>query len=233
MSLSQSEYNIKSTLEKREIAPSKTLWDNIQLELEKEQKPKKSYLWYKVASAAAVLCIVFLIYRGLTGTRAITEQFVIQSQPAEITPMKIETQTILNPIAVQIPEVKEPKTISTKQNRIKTKVEVAETVNQNDIAQNEMNTILETQPKEIISEAITAEEQNVLLTQEVNALLEIAMKNTTDTEQKKALLRLEASLLLAEAEDDILFEKPKGFEDKIWEAIVANFNDIKNNIIPN
>lgn len=228
MSLSQSEYKIKSNLEKREIAPSKTLWDNIQQELDIEKEPKKSYLWYKVASVAAVFCIVFLIYQGLTGTKAMTEQFVIESQPVKLFPIDFETQKNLSPIVLQMPEVQEPNLNSRKQNIIKTKVEVAETMEQNTLSHHNTDNVAEAQP-----EAITAAEQNVLLTQEVNALLEIAMKNTTDTEQKKALLKLEASLLLAEAEDDSLFEKPKGFEDKIWEAIVANFNDIKKNIIPN
>ena len=48
MRLSQSEHNIKESLEQREITPSKNLWDNIQQELDAQEKPKKKYFYYRI-----------------------------------------------------------------------------------------------------------------------------------------------------------------------------------------
>jgi hypothetical protein len=222
MSFSPSEHHIKKSLESRQIAPSKNLWDNIEQELDKASQPKKPVLWFRITAVAAVLCLIFLVYQGLKGTRDITPQFVIQSEPAQVSPITIESEMIKNVIALQPLDVEASTNTKTTAALINKNVEINEDVDKNSLAEKDSKTQIETSSK--VDKPV---DQDVLLTNEVNALLAIAMENTTDPKQKEALIKLEASLLLAEAESDVRFEKPKEFEDKIWDAIVSNFQDIK------
>jgi hypothetical protein len=233
MKLSQTEHNIKKQLADSKIQPSAKLWDNIQGELDKENKTSSKGLWYKLSAVAAVLCLCFLAYQGFQNTREIMPTLVLDQKNVIEEPIKFEYKTI---DYVVFPADKEAKV---KPSSI---VEIDEpiTVKQNSFAQEELaNEDIKNIDNEIESllqdanKNLTQEDQDRLIIAEVENLLDQAIDNTKDGEQKDILKSMQARLLLAEVEADIELMKPPNLKDKIWEAIVSNYTDMKNSVVLN
>ena len=228
MRLSQSEHNIKQSLEQREITPSKSLWDNIQQELDNQDKPKKKYIWYRVASIAAVLCLAFLAYQGLTRTDSPAENYVIESQPIITAPVNLDAEILTTRVAKE-PVINasliEPADAASTEVASVRKEKTAPVDKQNTLDGNEVEELL------AIAEAqALAETNNIQLEDEVNALLASVTNQKTTKEQKQILNTISAELLLAEVEGEIDPKKSIKFKDKVWGVLVANFNDMKQDL---
>ena len=236
MKLSQAEYNIKKSLALKEIKPSAKLWENIQSELETQEEPKKKLLWFKYASIAAVLCIGFFVFKSLQSTKPIMPNIVLESDPIIKNQIHFNTPDA-TPVAV-VNQVNKEKTVITTQNSISIEM------TQDKPVEDKINLIVKTETVNILDNEVDAlinlansnlETQHVEqeLVTEVENLLNNAIKATQDIEQKTILKNMNASLLLAEVEADIQLEKPHNLKDKIWEALVSNFNDIKDSVVYN
>jgi len=224
MRLSQSEHNIRESLEQREIMPSKHLWDNIQQELDNQEKPKKKNVWYRVASVAAILCLVFLAYKGLTRTTNTVENYVIDSQPVITTPILLEAEMLTTSIA------KEPVKVSS---QMPSFMDVSEGMVE------EKTRPVEKQTDPLVDKAsellamVEAEHNQVQLEDEVDALLASVARQNTSEEEQDIINALSAELLLAEVESEIDPIKPAKFSDKVWGVLVANFKDMKQDLALN
>jgi|GEM_PF-4973298 len=233
MKLSQTEHNIKEQLADREIQPSAKLWDNIQSELEREQKPKPKVLWIRLAGVAAVLSLCFLAYKGLLQTRKTIPALVLEQKEHIEYPIEFNTQTI---DYVAIPQNNNAIVESSETYIIEdSKPSLPESSNQDLVADQNSSTI-EDEVEALLEDAnqnLTKAEQDKLLMAEVENLLDQAIENTQDKEQQRILESMQAQLLLAEVESEIELTKPPNLKDKIWEAIVSNYNDIKDSVVLN
>lgn len=258
MKLSPSEHKIKESLEQREIMPSKNLWDNIQQELDKEAEPRKKYIWYRVASVAAILCLAFLAYQGLTKSDSPVEKVVIENDSNTKAPENNEVkpihnnQLVMEPVQDQsglednaianqnVDEKSKPKPANPKPENKSTYVAITTTEETSIQSGADRSTTpseeqiatstLDAEIDALLAEAALSLEEKSRqksLEDEVNNLLNNAIAQTDDEEQKQLLNTLSADLLLAEAEHQIDLQKPPKFKDKVWDALVANFNDIK------
>jgi DNA-binding transcriptional regulator of glucitol operon len=233
MKLSQTEHKIKKNLSDREIQPSAELWDNIQSELDKSQKPKSKVLWFRLAGVAALLCLCFLAYQGFQNTRETIPTLVLQQKEAIEQPIEFNTQTIDYVVLTKPDEIED--NLVTTQKEDEPKAEIQETitevlvVNQNNITiEDEVQSLLQNAKKNLAKK-----EQEKLLIAEVDNLLNEAIENTQDPDQENILKSMKARLLLAEVESEIELSKPPNLKDKIWEAIVSNYNDLKSSVAIN
>lgn len=228
MRLSNSEYKIKRQLGQKEIASQDYLWENIQKELDKNQKRKPSNIWVKYASVAAVLCIGFLSYQIFKPTNNPSENLVLESKSLISNPLIFKAEKANYVYYPQTINKKSDNNL-TKQTKIterpKSKVQI-------DIVEQPIEDEVENLFQLAMIE-IDKDEQEQQLIKEVNQLLAHAIKDTKDIEQKAILQNLEASVLLAEVESEIDLQKPQNLKDKIWEALVTNFNDLKHSIALN
>jgi hypothetical protein len=229
MRLSPTEHKIKKDLAEREIQPSKDLWDNIQLDLDKAEKPKLKYLWVKIGSLVAVLCLALLAYQNFHTTPENLPILSLESKPA------IKNNIVFKPVEMAVvetttskniqPEVKSSPQVTVEQKN-KNATETGETLVSN-IDDNEAENLSNL----AVQDVETKKEQHLI--NEVDSLLAQAMASTEDTEQKNIINDMRAALLLAEVESDIQLEKPKHLKDKIWEALVSNLNDFTNSVVLN
>ena len=225
-----SEQHIKKQLGQREIEPSKSVWDNIQKELDQNQKPKKPIVWLKYASIAAVLAVCFFAYQTFKPVDNQTPIIVLDSKPVITKPVEFQS--------IKLDYVAQPLVIKneTKNNFVQnqTKVDKQKTNENSEIEIAE--TPIDDEAENLLQLAnieLEKVEQERRLTEEVNTLLAQAIEDTDDIEQKEILQNLEATVLLAEAESEIELEKPHNLKDKIWEAFVTNLNGIKRTVALN
>jgi ribosomal protein S3AE len=233
MKLSQTEHKIKKSLANREIQPSAKLWDNIQSELDKDQKPKSKVLWFRLAGVAAVLCLCFLAYQGFQNTRETLPTLVLKQKGTIAQPLKFNTQNIDYLVLPKPNEI--ANNFTTTQVEQEPKTEVKETLIETSVA-NQSSSTIEDEVESLLQNAnqkLAKVEQEKLLIAEVDNLLNEAIENTQDTEQQTILKSMQARLLLAEVESEIELTKPPNLKDKIWEAIVSNYNDLKSSVALN
>ena len=225
-----SEQHIKKQLGQREIEPSKTIWDNIQKELDQNQKPKKRNVWLKYAGIAAVLAIGFLVYQTFKPVDIQTPIIVLDSKSVITKPVEFKS--------VKLDYVAQPQVIESvsKGNLVQNKIKVDKqktVINPEiEIVENSIDDEAETL-LQLANIKLKKAEQERRLTKEVNTLLAQAIEDTDDIEQKEILKNLEATVLLAEVEHEIKLEKPQNLKDKIWEAFVTNLNDLRRSVALN
>jgi hypothetical protein len=231
MRLSEAENKIKKDLAESVLQPSDALWDNIQQELDQKQsKPKLVYLWWKIGSVAAVLCLAFLAYQGFQSSTINIPEIVLESKPIQTKALDIKGENLNIQIAHSRLELKESSTQS-----VPPQKEMTDVVDVPAESPRVDNT-----PNLDEAEWLLAQAQQELkirsdqkLVAEVNQLLDDAMAKTEDLQQKSILQDLKATVLLAEVESEIELEKPPMLKVKIWDALVFNFNQVKNNIVLN
>lgn len=232
MKLSHNEHNIKKQLADREIQPSAELWNNIQTELDKEQESNSKVLWMRLAGIAAVLCVGFLAYQGFQNTREALPVLVLDQKEKIEQPTEFQVQTI--------DYVAAPATISALKKIVVTDEKSIENnapqYSKETAVVSEISNSIDTEVESLIEKANTrlaeAEQEKLLIT-EVDNLLDQAIENTQDIEQQNILKSMQAQLLLAEVEADIDLVKPPNLKDKIWDAIVSNYTDLKNSVVLN
>ena len=225
-----SEQHIKKQLGQREIEPSKTIWDNIQNELDQNQKPKKPIVWLKYAGIAAVLAIGFLVFQTFNPVGNQTPIIVLDSKSVITKPVIFEP--------IKLDYVAQPRVIKNEtennlvQNQIKVDKQKSVVNSEIEVAENSIDDETENL-LQLANIELEKVEQERKLTKEVNTLLAQAIEDTDDIEQKEILQNLEATVLLAEVESEIDLEKPHNLKDKIWEAFVTNLNDLKRSVALN
>ena len=225
-----SEQHIKKQLGQREIEPSKTIWDNIQKELDQNQKPKKRIVWLKYAGIAAVLAIGFLVYQTLKPIDNQTIVLVLDSKSVITKPVKFEPTKLDYVAKPQM--IKNESENNLVQNQIKVDKQKSNQTSEIEIVETTIDDEIENL-LQLANIELEKAEQERRLTEEVNTLLAQAIEDTDDIEQKEILKTLEAEVLLAEVESEIKFEKPQNLKDKIWEVLVTNLNDIKRSVALN
>lgn len=232
MRLSEAENKIKSDLAEKELQPSDALWENIQKELDQKQsKPKIAYLWWKVGSVAAVLCLAFLAYQGFQSTPEETTNVVLDTKPIKTKALELKAVNLnIQLVHNRLEDVRE--TINHSIQVKESEVVIADTPV-------EMEQVESMTPKDEAEMLLAIAQQQLKmkkdqkLTAEVNRLIDLAMSETEDAQQKSILKDMKAMVLLAEVESEIELEKPPLLKDKIWNALVFNFNQMKNNIVIN
>ncbi len=229
MRLSEAEQNIKRDLAEKTLQPSDALWENIQQELDQKQyKPKPAYLWWKVGSVAAVLFLAFLAYQGFQSRPDINSGLVLKSKDFKNHTLTIKAGSVDIRVADNIPAIKETKLV---QDQTEGTIEIPGSeiaINANPEA-----TVKETLDDEV--DKLLAEANNQLrlkkedqqLVAEVNKLIDDVMSETEDPQQQSILEDMRATVLLAEVESEIELEKPPLLKFEIWDAIVSNFNQVK------
>ncbi len=231
MRLSEAENKIKKDFAESVLQPSDALWDNIQQELDQKQsKPKLVYLWWKVGSVAAVLCLAFLAYQGFQSSPIHIPEIVLESKSIQTKALDIKGENLNIQIAHSRLELKESST-----QPVPPQKEMTDVV---DVPAESPK--VDNNPNLDEAEWLLAQAQQELkmrsdqkLVAEVNQLLDDAMSKTEDLQQKSILQDLKATVLLAEVESEIELEKPPMLKVKIWDALVFNFNQVKNNIVLN
>lgn len=232
MRLSEAENKIKKDLAERVLQPGDALWENIQKELDQKQsKPKNAYLWWKVGSVAAVLCLAFLAYQGFQSTPENKINLVLDTKPIKTKVLDLKAEN-LNVQLVHHPKEGVQKTVNRAIKPKENPVPTAETPSQ--VAEVEYtNPGDEAEMLLAIAQQQLKMKNDEKLTAEVNRLIDMAMSETEDAQQKSILKDMKAMVLLAEVESEIELEKPPLLKDKIWDALVFNFNQMKNNIVLN
>lgn len=233
MKLSQTEHNIKKQLADREIEPSAKLWDNIQSELDNEQKSKHKVFWLRLAGLAAVLCLCFLAYQGVQNTREAIPSLVLDHKEHIEQPIEFNTQTIDHVASPQYKTITIELTGNESIEESKTKSPES---SKEELVTGQHSSSIEDEVESLLQDAnqnLRKAEQEKILMAEVENLLDQAIENTQDKEQQHILKSMQAHLLLAEVESEIELTKPPNLKDKIWEAIVSNFNDIKSSVVLN
>jgi uncharacterized protein HemX len=232
MRLSEAENKIKRDLAGRALQPSDALWENIQKELDQKQsKPKIAYLWWKLGSVAAVLCLAFFAYQGFQSRTDRATNLVIDSKPIKTKAFDIKAEN-LNIQLVHYPVEQIQKTVNRTIQPKENPVLVVETSTQTTEVEN-TNPGDEAEMLLAIAQQQLKMQNDEKLTAEVNKLIDQAMSETEDAQQKSILKDMKATVLLAEVESEIELEKPPLLKDKIWDALVFNFNQMKNNIVLN
>jgi hypothetical protein len=232
MRLSEAEQKIKRDLAERALQPSDALWENIQKELDQKQsKSKPAYLWWKVGSVAAVLCLAFLAYQGFQSTTSVTiPDVVLDSKPIKTKTIDIKAEDLDVQIAYSRLEVKSSST-----QPFSSQEDIADVIDA-PVQTPDVESIPQIDEAEMLL-AMAQEELKMQndekLVAEVNRLIEEAMSETDNVQQKAILKDMKATVLLAEVESEIELEKPPLLKDKIWDALVFNFNQVKSNIVLN
>jgi len=225
MRLSEAENKIKKDLAERTLQPSDALWDNIQQELDQKQsKPKIAYLWWKVGSVAAVLCLALLAYQGFHSTSITMVDVVLDSKPVKIKEGDIkaedfEIKVVHRPLEVQSLSAQNPTFQEELAIVVKAPVKTPEVESTQEVDEAEMLLA-------IAQEELKKQKEKKLVA-EVNSLLEDAISETEDIQQKNILQNMKAEVLLAQVESEIELEKPPLLKFEIWDAIVSNFNEVK------
>jgi len=234
MKLSQTEHNIKKNLADREIEPSAALWERIQGELdERETSNSNKGLWFKLSAVAAVLCLCFLAYQGFHNTRETIPTLVLQQKGTIEQSIEFNTQTIDYVVVPKLKKINNKLITAQLSEELETELPQA---SEEVLVVDQSSTPIEDEVQALLQNAnrkLSKTEQDKVLMVEVDNLLDQAIGNTQDVEQQEILKSMQARLLLAEVEADIELTKPPNLKDKIWEAIVSNYSDLKNSVVLN
>jgi hypothetical protein len=229
MKLSKAEHKIKRDFAERQIQPNSSLWNNIQQELDQEQsKPKTTYLWWKIGSVAALLCLVFLAYKSFQSRPDINSNLVLDSKKLKSNQVAITANPIGIKIAKTIPAIQKIQPRSNQFSNPNKEVVVSAAKDETKKTPKKEN--LDYEVDRLLAKAknqLKLKKEDQQLIAEVNKLIEDSMSQTEDPDQKQILEGMKAEILLAEVESEIELDKPPLLKFEIWDAIVSNFNHVK------
>jgi len=228
------EKEIKKTLDKRAITPSKMAWDKIETQLEPEvRQSRKGIFWYGLAAAAIALLIsssVFFFNRSsersviqvvdneATGIKEDKE--LIEAVPTEVQPIvqaenlqpgpilnKPARKTLLTPMPEAAKISVEPEwSVLTEERSL--------------IAENQMDRKVQ----EIVKQVINLESSDIAVTEaEVDALLFQAQKEILTEDVVIENGKVDAMALLVEIEDEL----DRTFRGHLFEKLKNNYFKVR------
>lgn len=238
------EEDMRDTLEKRSIQPSKNAWNKLASNLDTKEKKnnKKPFWWFGIA--ASFIGIIWISTVFFNTNVEIIEPVIVDSQTIiEETPTQIIEEETKSDAAILIAEVsvqEEPKLqegasineIESPQKVEKIKVLENPTIEEELVAvqtkESKPLTSEEQKIEEVVAQIIELQSQNERVTDaEIDALLfkaqnEIRMKNSADVE----IISVSAYALLMDVEQEL----DPSFRNKVFDLLKENYNSVKNTI---
>lgn len=224
---------IKSQLEKREITPSLKSWEELRSRLDANQKKKSPIYWYLGLAASFVggILIVSLLFNTKTSNdkplvfeEQIIEPIELQNEIPVFDTLEKETQIS----DLNVPKVVEEIIVREKEpvNKPETKMNenpVTDSAVAESIVENE-DAILNKKIEEVIAQVSSQEaEQDSMTASEIDALLAKATAEILK-EKQKGVYQNQGFVSATDLLNDVEYELEQSFRDKIFEMLKEGFN---------
>lgn len=236
------EDNIREKLEEREIKPSESAWDKLEMRLDEQEPKKKSFAWLYIA--ASIIGLVFLTTVFIDRNPISQENSLVNIDALE---NPTESQTKLTEgiekkntsEGQELPADDETKRhlkpIVSKKSAIDKKVEKTEVATSLTTEKKELTTdidglnileeehLIDTKVEEVVAQIqkLDASSQEITL-EEVELLLETARREI-QTQRLLKTPKVDAMALL----QDVEWELERSFRDKVFDALGEGFHKIR------
>ena len=239
------EDNLKETLEKRRLQPSKDAWSKLENRLDENtsQKSKNKFWFWGIAASIVGILLVSTLFLN-NEVEPIEENTVVDVEIKESSPTEIEDSNQVEKTPV---EVKKEELIEIPSTQVASKEAVPHKPKQALEVQPQSNTeITVVEPKEKVEENSFEIFEDFKVNEVVAQVQELVNKNQTVTESEiDSLLKVaqqemqkqriyneetgtvDALALLQEVETDL----DKSFRDKVFEALVSNIENAATAIV--
>ena len=239
------EEHIREKLQERELPPSKTAWDKLEVQLESHDDPRGGrFLWLSIAAALAALFVIgSLVYKSEPSTTEMVveespSEHIDQVNKIEIIPQELSGEDVASEDLIQEAIISEKKVVKKalpvqqeqqEQNKQSIAMVEADKVEKNpsqntNIIKNE-NSFENSKIDEVVARVKEIQKaNNSISVDEVEALLIAAQR---DIKKQRFLdestQKVDAAALLL----DVEFELERGFRDKVFDALGEGFQKIR------
>lgn len=238
------EKQLKDTLERRTIVPSKTTWSQLDTLLDQRQdKRKVSFLWLSIAATLVGVCLTVFIFRNQSNTiNEVVEEVKneiniprkIQAvQPDVIVNKKDAKSDVLNEEQEQQYQVKKNNAVITAPTKKASVINVA-SVNLKPISLEAEGNALNTASNSVTS-TVVAQSQSVdtqiikskILTNEADLLLDKAYAKVKATNTGYKSEKIDANSLLEEIE----MTSDKSLKNRLFHAVKSGYETLRTTVV--
>ena len=239
------EEHIREKLQERELPPSKTAWDKLEVQLEtQEEKGSNRFLWLSIAASIAALFVIGSLLYNPTQT---TTEMVVEESPSEsieqenkieIIPQELSVEDIASEVLIPEEIISEKKVFKKslqvqkeQQEQSKKSIAMVETdkvekdpTQNTSIIKNE-NSFENSKIDEVVARVKEIQKaNNSISVDEVEALLIAAQRDIKKQRfLNESTQKVDAAALLL----DVEFELERGFRDKVFDALGEGFQKIR------
>jgi hypothetical protein len=237
------EKQLKDTLERRTIAPSKTTWSQLDTLLDQRQdKRKVSFWWLSIAATLVGVCLTVFVYKNQSNT---VDGVVEEVKNGIHIPRKIQTvqsDIIVNTGDTNDDTVKEVQEQSQKQNNnIVIAQPTKKTVTKNVVSENlkpvatedeaiALNTATNNVVSNVNEESQSVNTQiikNKILTNEADLLLDKAYAKVKATNTGYKSEKIDANSLLEEIE----MTSEKSLKNRLFHAVKSGYETLRTTVV--
>ncbi|WP_272021898.1 hypothetical protein [Olleya namhaensis] len=238
------EKQLKDTLERRTIAPSKTTWSQLDTLLDQRQdKRKVSFWWLSIAATLVGVCFTVFVFRNQSNTiKSVVEEvkneinipIKIQAvQPDVIVNKKDDKSDVLNEEQEQQYQVKKNNVVVTASTKKATVINVA-SWNLKPISLEDEGNALNTASNNVTS-AVVVQSQSVdtqiikskILTNEADLLLDKAYAKVKATNTGYKSEKIDANSLLEEIE----MTSDKSLKNRLFHAVKSGYETLRTTVV--
>ena len=239
------EEDIRDTLEKRSIQPSKNAWNTVASNLDAQEKKNSKKTFWMLGIAASIVGVIWISTLFFNNNVEVVTPIIVDIPVIieEISPLIIEEET-KNDDAILIAEIS-----------VQEESELQEIASTNEIKKSQKIKKIGVLEYPIIEEELVAgqnEESTPTLTEEdqkIEAIvaqiveLQTQNKNVTDAEIDALLFKAQQEISMKSSEDietisvsayallmDVEQELDPSFRNKVFELLKENYNSVKNTI---
>ena len=238
------EKQLKDTLERRTIAPSKTTWSQLDTLLDQRQdKRKVSFWWLSIAATLVGVCLTVFIFRNQSNTiNEVVEEVkneiniprkIQVVQPDVIVNKKDHKRDVLNEEQEQHYQVKKNNVVITAPTKKATVINVA-SGNLKPISLEDEGNALNTASKSVTS-TVVEQSQSVdtqiikskILTNEADLLLDKAYAKVKATNTGYKSEKIDANSLLEEIE----MTSEKSLKNRLFHAVKSGYETLRTTVV--
>ncbi|SFI79553.1 hypothetical protein [Olleya namhaensis] len=238
------EKQLKDTLERRTIAPSKTTWSQLDTLLDQRQdKRKVSFWWLSIAATLVGVCLTVFIFRNQSNTiNEVVEEVKneiniprkIQAvQPDVIVNKKDAKSDVLNEKQEQQYQVKKNNAVITAPTKKATVINVASgnlKPTSLEAEGNALNTVSNSVTSTVVAQSQSVDTQIIkskILTNEADLLLDKAYAKVKATNTGYKSEKIDANSLLEEIE----MTSEKSLKNRLFHAVKSGYETLRTTVV--
>lgn len=238
------EKQLKDTLERRTIAPSKTTWSQLDTLLDQRQdKRKVSFWWLSIAATLVGVCLTVLIFRNQSNTiNEVVEEVkneiniprkIQVVQPDVIVNKKDAKRDVLNEEQEQQYQVKKNNVVITVPTKKATVINVASgnlKPTSLEAEGNALNTVSNSVTSKVVAQSQSVDTQIIkskILTNEADLLLDKAYAKVKATNTGYKSEKIDANSLLEEIE----MTSEKSLKNRLFHAVKSGYETLRTTVV--